>query len=500
MNLKTCKPLLLAGSAIALASLNGCGGGDSSSGPTISAPAPTPSPTPTPTPTPTSLSTCSGIDLLAIASASSDQSAAGFAASNAIDDDLEGASRWEANTAGAQLTLDLGGLFLVKDIGLAFAMGDQRSLDFTLETSEDGTTYTALGASNSSAGDTQIFERFPQSDTAAQFVRITAGSVSDGSAFSIAEAAVFGCSLSTQAAAPATPVAVDTAVFGLDANVTPGQNFELIDWALDTPATDPGDGFAQRTQEGALANFSDEFFFTADDGGMVFRSTIGGATTSANSSFTRSELREMLRAGNTSISTRGVNRNNWVLGYQPDPGVAVGGRGGVLKGTLAINNVTSGGTDFHVGRMVFGQIHAEDDEPIRLYYRKYPENERGYIYFAHELRGGDDIYFMVVGPEFSNRDRQPEDRNDPLNGIALNEIFSYEIIQAGARIDVIIRRGDQDGEIIGHNFVDMVAEGSGYDVAEEWNYFKAGTYTQNNTGDAADFDQTTFYRLSNTHD
>ncbi|MEO1709199.1 MAG: polysaccharide lyase family 7 protein [Pseudomonadota bacterium] len=37
-------------------------------------------------------------------------------------------------------------------------------------------------------------------------------------------------------------------------------------------------------------------------------------------------------------------------------------------------------------------------------------------------------------------------------------------------------------------------------VADDWNYFKAGVYTQNNTGDADDFDQATFYRLENTHD
>ena len=106
---------------------------------------------------------------------------------------------------------------------------------------------------------------------------------------------------------------------------------------------------------------------------------------------------------------------------------------------------------------------------------------------------------MVVGPEFDDRDSQPQDRTDPFNGIALDEVFSYEITNAGSRIDVIIRRGDQDGEIIGHNFVDMVVEYSGYDRTDEWNYFKAGTYTQNNTGDPADFDQTTFYRLENTH-
>ena len=94
---------------------------------------------------------------------------------------------------------------------------------------------------------------------------------------------------------------------------------------------------------------------------------------------------------------------------------------------------------------------------------------------------------------------QHDERTDPANGIGLNEVFTYEIIQAGSRIDAIIRRGDRDGKIIGHNFVDMAAERSDYDRIDEWNYFKAGTYTQNNTGNPANFDMTTFYRLDNQH-
>ena len=46
----------------------------------------------------------------------------------------------------------------------------------------------------------------------------------------------------------------------------------------------------------------------------------------------------------------------------------------------------------------------------------------------------------------------------------------------------------------------MDALNSGYDRLDEWMYFKAGAYTQNNTGDDDDRDVVTFYRLSNTHD
>jgi poly(beta-D-mannuronate) lyase len=201
----------------------------------------------------------------------------------------------------------------------------------------------------------------------------------------------------------------------------------------------------------------------------------------------------MLRRGNTGISTRGVNRNNWILDYQPDPGVPFGGRGGILKGTLAVNRVTTTGDRGQVGRVIVGQIHAESDEPIRLYYRKYPENELGFVYFAHEIRNSDDLYFPLL-------DHTRSDDENPEIGIALGEIFSYEIKQKGSRIDVVLRRGDQSGPIIGHNYVDMEERNSGYDVPEEWMYFKAGAYSQNKTGEGEDFDEVTFYALENTHD
>ena len=104
-----------------------------------------------------------------------------------------------------------------------------------------------------------------------------------------------------------------------------------------------GNGRADGTSERDLdAGFTDQYFFTGEDGGMVFRSTIAGVTTSTNTRYTRSELRGMLRRGNTGISTQGVNRNNWMLGYQPDPGVAVGGRNGVLRATFCAGGGSGG--------------------------------------------------------------------------------------------------------------------------------------------------------------
>jgi len=275
-------------------------------------------------------------------------------------------------------------------------------------------------------------------------------------------------------------------LFGLDPSLPPWENFDLTDWALDAPNADPEDGLSARTSDrdfsnGELFSGSEAFFYTGADGGMVFKSPVGGARTSANTSFPRSELREMLRSGNTSISTQGVTANNWALGYQP-VNSNIGARNGVLTATLRVNQVTSTGSSSQVGRVIIGQIHADNDEPLRLYYRKLPNNSRGAIYMAHEIRDSDDINTNIIGSRSSNA-------SNPPDGIELGQLFSYEIINEGAVIRVVIRDGDRDGPIIGDEsfnmnqtmldvdddgVIDIV--GSGYDRADEWMYSNSNNH------------------------
>ena len=287
--------------------------------------------------------------------------------------------------------------------------------------------------------------------------------------------------------------------FGLNPNLEPWENFDLTDWAYDSPAPRADDECkAIRSDEDEWDVFrssaSSPYFFTHTDGGMRFVSPVGGTTTnsSCDAGFPRSELREMLRRGNTNVSTTGVNANNWTLGYQPT-GTNHGGRNGSLTATLRINRVTTTGDGLHPGRTIIGQIHADDDEPARLYYRKLPNADYGCLYLEHEIRNGNDVTFNLIGNENCSG-------NGPSDGIQLDELFSYEIINEGADIRVVIRRGDANGPIIAETLVDMNDQDSGYDRSDEWMYFKAGAYTQNNTGDDDDTDVITFYRLENTHD
>lgn len=290
-----------------------------------------------------------------------------------------------------------------------------------------------------------------------------------------------------------------TAFVGLDPNVPPGQNFDLLGWKLDTPE-ESSPGLGTKIDEVTLSNgyTNPEYFWTADDGGMVFRVTNAGGRTSSGAMYPRSELREMLRRGQSGISTRGSGNdpslNNWVFSSAPASTQSLaGGVDGELKATLAMNAVTTTGATYRIGRLVVGQIHAKDDEPVRLYYRKLPGNQRGSIYAAHEINGGDDTYYEIVGSRSSYAD-------DPEDGIALNEVWSYEILAVGNFLTVTIRRGDLSGEILGIAEIDMTQ--SGYSTADEFMYFKAGAYNQNNDDDGGlpdDFSQVTFYHLTATH-
>ena len=279
---------------------------------------------------------------------------------------------------------------------------------------------------------------------------------------------------------------------GLSPDLPPGQNFDLASWYLSVPSDENRDGKSDTINELQLVKgYEDKrFFYTADDGGMVFRCPVQGAKTSANTSFTRVELREMLRRGDKSISTKGPGKNNWVFSTAPDRVKrSAGGVDGRLEATLAVNHVTTTGKASEVGRVIIGQIHAKDDEPIRLYYRKLPHHQNGTIYAAHEVKGQkDDVYYPIIG---DRRNSAP----DPAGGIPLNAKFSYIIDAKGDILNVAIRR---DGQDIATETMDMSA--SGYATDDEYMYFKAGVYNQNKTGEPDDYVQATFYALRNSHD
>jgi poly(beta-D-mannuronate) lyase len=453
---------------------------------------------------------CDKVSPLAVVAASDDGSFdAEYGPERVFDNDFDPDSRWSSEGAGKQITLDLGAAQALRAVGLAFYKGDERRTGFDLEASEDGESWTSLIEGGQSGGATTAIERFEVPATPARYLRLT-GQGNEASGWnSLIEVQAYGCGSGEVAElndGSDTARVSNMSKTGLDLriDVPPSENFDLSYWKLTLPADLDGDGKVDEISETDLAGFSDDRYFYTDPvtGGMVFRTVPGGVTTSG-SSYARSELREMIRRGDESIPTRNDDgtptANNWVFSSAPEEAQAMaGGVDGVMRATLAVNQVTRIGEAGKVGRVIIGQIHAKDDEPIRLYYRKLPGNKFGSIYFAHEAVDEADVFVEMIGDR-GNHAENPDD------GIALDETFAYEIAVRGEERDGVIHPvlhvsiTRDDGTVIEAEPYDMSE--SGYSVADDFMYFKAGAYSQNNTSDRPDrdFDQVTFFDLDVEH-
>jgi len=553
--------------------------------------------------------TCDAPTQLTIQNATANGFQGNNSPSNAIDQNVN--TRWSSDAQNPSvspfgigvITFELASTSIVTDLSISWFRSDERTTGYSVERSIDNEDWVEIIEPTRSLV-TDVDNEFQENDVedaSANYIRIL-GTGNDFSTFtSISEVVINGCNNGTSATVDnnGSNAPSNEPDFGLSPNLAPWDNFDLSVWGLDSPAIEDvnasvsvgaapegvrvddfefialSEGSSNSSFNSSEALFfgqngeaesSDPFFFTGPDGGMVFKSPVNGARTSANTRFPRSELREYVRGGVTrrpngeSISTSGANENNWALGYQPnlifddndrDESIEnIGGRNGRLAATLRVNKVTETGRPDDVGVTIIGQIHAQDDEPLRLYYRKLPGFDLGSVYAVHEIRrtrdnemperfGRDapDINLVGTSTDLDDLQRNGLSTNQIetllADGIALDELFSYEIINEGELITVNLIRGDSTAPIIASTTINMETIvnqrseasndpiGSGYDRADEWMYYKAGAYTQNNSdveqfdgvntpgaattgfgpnGDEPDYDQVTFYRLSVSHD
>jgi hypothetical protein len=174
-----------------------------------------------------------------------------------------------------------------------------------------------------------------------------------------------------------------------------------------------GDG----TRENNLVDFENkDFFYTVIDGTrrwVAFKTPNSGVT-SPNSSNTRTELHE---------------KREWV----PE-------EGGKLTGTCRVMHVSTTG-DARVAASfstVVGQIHSgegHENEPFKLYYKKFPGQEKGSVFWNYEINtagednaGRWDFSTAIWGHDMAvvgtAKDAYPP---EPEDGIKLGEEFSYEV-------------------------------------------------------------------------
>ncbi|AQS94383.1 polysaccharide lyase family 7 protein [Polaribacter sp. BM10] len=173
-----------------------------------------------------------------------------------------------------------------------------------------------------------------------------------------------------------------------------------------------GDG----TKSEDLVGFQkDDFFYveTENETDWVVYKTPNSGITSKTSSNTRTELGE---------------KKHWI----PE-------EGGKLTGTLKVKHVSTTGdaTKSSAFSVVVGQIHSgagHENEPLKIYYKKFPGHTKGSVFWNYEINtkgdnaGRWDYSTAVWGDDFSKVGKDATTApNEPVDGIALNEEFSYEV-------------------------------------------------------------------------
>jgi poly(beta-D-mannuronate) lyase len=402
---------------------------------------------------------------------------AAYVAANTIDGDTTSKSRWSSLGTQQQLIFDLGDVKSVGSLKVKWHQGAERQANFSVDTSTDQSTWQTVLTESTSSGKHSGFEQVDLIPSDARYVKLVGMGNSINDWNSIVEVQVHSCE----------------GADGQILDVFPNElGIELVDWYLSVPTDEDNSGTSDSIDENDLAAgyTNSEYFYASADNGIVMRSPSFGFKTSTNTNYVRVELREMLRRGNSSIRTQGVNKNNWVFSAASNQGQAnAGGVDGELNVTLAVNNVTTTGENYQIGRLVIGQIHANDDEPIRLYYRKLPGNNKGSIYFAHESRveGSNEVYVEMIGSR-SNSAANPSD------GIALDEKFSYRINVTANLLTVTILRDGKDDLV-----ADLDMSSSLFDTDDQYHYFKVGVYHLNNSSDVDEYAKATFYEIRNAH-
>jgi hypothetical protein len=227
----------------------------------------------------------------------------------------------------------------------------------------------------------------------------------------------------------------------IDPALPPGQNYDLGAFALQLPLAQ-GDSVQQITNP-ELRDYSSEFFYSGDDGAMVFWCPVTGATT-LNSHYPRTELRERPAGG------------DW----------AIDGHHELSASFKMLENPASKGT-------IIGQIHGNatggTSEVLKL-----------------EWTSGNEI---VASVEANDNPSQQVDHG--MGKYQLGELVSYTFELNGGVLDITVTGAQGD-----------VKYSTPY-TAASWKqdkyYFKLGSYVQLDTGPASDGGRVAFYSFAIEH-
>ncbi len=274
----------------------------------------------------------------------------------------------------------------------------------------------------------------------------------------------------------------------------PGSQFDLSHWKITLPMDDNSDGKPDEVDVAEIQDYSHpDYFYLDDQKRMVFVAP-NKAITTANSTNTRSELRQMLRGTNTRIGTHS-GKNNFAIEARKDSD-KFGSIGGKMEATLKVDHVAlnSKKPDTKPAySVVVGQIHAVKykdtksgfgygNEPIKIYYKKWPGHKYGSVFWTYErnLARGNPDRKDIASPVWGNLWDNKEDPGEA--GIALGEEFSYTINVHRNTMYVTFeseRLGKVGYEVLLARGVDKLD--NPYSYGGDSLYFKAGAYNQCST-------------------
>lgn len=274
-------------------------------------------------------------------------------------------------------------------------------------------------------------------------------------------------------------VVMTTVAYGQEAkNKKKGSKIDLTHWSVTTPAADPSK--AGKTLDLDYPEILDFASNTAvnkymyedpKDKSIVFYAFPSGTST-ANSSFSRSELRETMDVGNKNV--------NWTFV-----------QGGTMKATYAIDKVSKE-ADGKYSKMIIAQIHGRlSNEQRDLIGQK--DNNAAPILKIYWDNGKIRVKTKVLkNPKATLAEMLPADAWIDDEGKNFKEKvdfnrFTLEVKVSDGRLEVILNNAE--------SFVYDDINIKKWNIFE--NYFKAGNYFQSKNPDS--FGSVKIYALEVTH-
>lgn len=248
-------------------------------------------------------------------------------------------------------------------------------------------------------------------------------------------------------------------------------NIDLSEWKVTLPIADT-DGSPIEIHPPAILNYGTNttlqpfMYNDSTDGSLVFYTYPAGATT-ANSSYPRTELRELMNGGD--------GKTNWTFP-----------QGGRMKGTLALQEISAG------DRTIIMQIHGRLTDAQKALIGA-SDNNAPPMLKIYWVNGKVRVKTKVLKnlnatyEESLETDAWGDDNGHTFSETVENEPFTLEIIASDGRMEVILN----DTESVVYDDIHI----------QKWsifeNYFKAGNYLVSTDSNA--FAKVKYYDLEVTH-